>query len=159
MGCYDVLDQPFASFVKADETLVCNYQITQRHINEDSYFTARREVACSNATQAAHESEHIQHSNWEACLEEIFASFTEGVMQIRREIVLGGAGPPDTKANRKLRNIIVPKGTVLKPIVTNRGSNSERTLVPRAFRKDKRHEGSWPAGSTRLITFIDMYMS
>jgi hypothetical protein len=71
-------------------------------------------------------------------------------MQIRREIVLGEAGPPDTKGNRKLRNIIVPKGTVLIPILTNRGSNSERTLVPRAFHKDKRHEGSWPAGVTRL---------
>jgi len=75
-------------------------------------------------------------------------------MQIRRDILLGGAGPPDTKANRKLRNIIIPKGIVLIPTLAYLGSNSDRTLVPRAFRKDKRHEGSWPVGATRLITFI-----
>jgi hypothetical protein len=32
-------------------------------------------------------------------------------MKIRREIVLGGAGPPDTKANRKLRNIKSLRGS------------------------------------------------
>jgi hypothetical protein len=93
----------------------------------------------------------LKKSNWKVCLKKIFALFTEGIMQIRWDIKMGVADP-QTQRPTGNKETVVPKGTVLMPILKFQGSNSYGAIAPRAFRKNnKRRQGSCPDGPTRLI--------